>query len=95
MSEITVKGLMEMVGSGACRAESVDRYGIFIRMEQADLMYDTNKDELTFLGRAASEVSFNVGNAIKYIGVGTDGTILIEFNPEASVIEIRKAEVQA
>lgn len=92
MKEITVKELMEMAGNNICQAESVDRYGIYIRMKQVSLIYDEDKDELTFLGKAASEVSLNVGSSIEYIGVGEDGTIVIEFNPQISVIEIRKAE---
>lgn len=92
VKEITVKELMEMAGSDICQAESVDRYGIYIRMKQVNIIYDEDKDELTFLGRSASEVSLNVGSSIEYIGVGEDGTIVIEFNPQVSVIEIRKAE---
>lgn len=92
MKEITVKELMEMVGSDICQAESVDRYSIYIRMEQVNFIYDEDKDELTFLGKAASEISLNVGSSIEYIDVGEDGTIVIEFNPQVSVIEIKKAE---
>lgn len=92
MKEITVKELMEMAGNDICQAESVDRYGIYIRMKQVSLIYDEDKNELTFMGKAASEVSLNVGSSIEYIGVGEDGTIVIEFNPQISVIEIRKAE---
>lgn len=92
MKEITVKELMEMAGNDICQAESVDRYGIYIRMKQVSLIYDEDKNELTFMGKEASEVSLNVGSSIEYIGVGEDGTIVIEFNPQISVIEIRKAE---
>lgn len=92
MKEITVKELMEMAGNNICQAESVDRYGIYIRMKQVSLIYDEDKDELTFMGKAASEISLNVGSSIEYIGVGEDGTIVIEFNPQISVIEVRKAE---
>lgn len=92
MKEITVKELMEMVGNDICQAESVDRYGIYIGMKQVNLIYDEDKDELTFLGKAASEISLNVGSSIEYIGVGEDGTIMIEFNPQVSVIEVKKAE---
>jgi len=92
MKEITVKELMEMTGGDIRQAESVDRYGIYILMERANLIYDEDKDELTFQSRGASEVSLNVGSSIKYIGVGEDGTIMIEFNPKVSVIEVRRAE---
>lgn len=95
MKEITVKELMEMVGSDICQAESVDRYSIYIRMEQVNFIYDEDKDELTFLGKAASEISLNVGSSIEYIGIGEDGTIVVEFNPQVSVIEIRKIEESA
>ena len=95
MKELTVKELMEMVGGDIYQAESVDRYDIYIRMGQVSFIYDEDMDELTFLGGAASEVSLNVGNSIEYIGIGEDGTIVIEFNPQVSVIEIRKMEESA
>ncbi len=91
MKEITVKELMEMTGGDIRQVESVDRYGIYIRMEQANLIYDGDKDGLTFQSRAASEVSLNVGSSIEYISVGEDGTVMIEFDPKVSVIEIRRA----
>ena len=95
MKEITVKELMEMVGSNIFQAESVDKYGIYLCMGQVSFIYDEDMDELTFLGKAASEISLNVGSSIEYIGVGEDGTIVIEFNPQVSVIEIRKMEESA
>ena len=95
VKEITVKELMEMVGSNIFQAESVDKYGIYLCMGQVSFIYDEDMDELTFLGKAASEISLNVGSSIEYIGVGEDGTIVIEFNPQVSVIEIRKMEESA
>ena len=83
---------MEMAGNDICQAESVDRYGIYIRMKQVDFIYDEDKDELTFLGKAASEIFLNVGSSVEYIGVGEDRTIVIEFNPQVNVIEIKKVE---
>lgn len=92
MKEITVKELMGMVGSNIYQAESVDRYGIYVRMKKMNFIYDEDKDELTFLSRAASKISLNVGSSIEYIGVDEDGMIAIEFNPQVSVMEIRKTE---
>ena len=92
VKEITVKELMEMVGSNIFQAESVDKYGIYLRMGQVSFIYDEDMDELTFRSRSASEISLNVGSSIEYIGVGEDGTIVIEFNSQVSVIEIRKME---
>ncbi len=92
VKEITVKELMEMVGSNIFQAESVDKYGIYLRMGQVSFIYDEDMDELTFRSRSASEISLNVGSSIEYIGVGEDGTIVIEFNPQVSVTEIKKAE---
>lgn len=92
MKDITVKELMEMVGGDIYQAESVDRYGIYIRMGQVSFIYDEDMDELTFRSRSASEISLNVGSSIEYIGIGEDGTIVIEFNSQVSVIEIRKME---
>ena len=92
MKDITVKELMEMVGGDIYQAESVDRYGIYIRMGQVSFIYDEDMDELTFRSRSASEISLNVGSSIEYIGIGEDGTIVIEFKSQVSVIEIRKME---
>ena len=92
VKEITVKELMEMVGSNIFQAESVDKYGIYIRMGQVSFIYDEDMDELAFRSRSAGEISLNVGSSIEYIGIGEDGTIVIEFNSQVSVIEIRKME---
>lgn len=92
MKDITVKELMEMVGSNIFQAESVDKYGIYLRMGQVSFIYDEDMDELAFRSRSAGEISLNVGSSIEYIGIGEDGTIVIEFNSQVSVIEIRKME---
>jgi len=91
MKEITVKELEELTKGGLYNITSDDTWGMSVDMINAMVGHDEENGELVFFKPGASEIRFNIDDAIECMQFDeNDGEITIEFSLNISDMVIRK-----